>query len=275
LKLGRAIMEWKNIYRGLLMGASDVIPGVSGGTIALLLGIYDRLIEAINGLFSREWKKHLSFLVPLGIGVAIAIFSLAKLIVWLQNNYPAPLHFFFLGLILGVLPYLFTHAKVSETFKPTHYIILAVGAVLIGSIEFMDVSAGQTIIENRSTMIYVYLFFSGFLASAAMILPGISGSMIMLVIGAYLTIMNAIKNLYLDVIFVTGIGIAIGIFTMSRLIAYFLQKYHTGTFACVIGFVIGSLVIVFPGWPGSTNMMLMSIVTFATGFILVYLLGKV
>ena len=79
-------MEWKNIYRGLLMGASDVIPGVSGGTIALLLGIYDRLIEAINGLFSREWKKHLNFLVPLGIGVAIAIFSLAKLIVWLQNN---------------------------------------------------------------------------------------------------------------------------------------------------------------------------------------------
>ena len=268
-------MEWKNIYRGLLMGASDVIPGVSGGTLALLLGIYDRLIEAINGLFSREWKKHLSFLVPLGIGVAIAIFSLAKLIVWLQNNYPAPLHFFFLGLILGVLPYLFTHAKVSETFKPIHYIILVVGAVLIGSIEFMDVSAGQTIIENRSTMIYVYLFFSGFLASAAMILPGISGSMIMLVIGAYFTIMNAIKNLYLDVIIVTGIGIAIGIFTMSRLIAYFLQKYRTGTFACVIGFVIGSLVIVFPGWPGSTNMMLMSIVTFAAGLFLAYILGKV
>src|SRR5690625_7926885 len=92
-------MEWKNIYRGLLMGASDVIPGVSGGTIALLLGIYDRLIEAINGLFSREWKKNLSFLVPLGKGEEMPIFSLRKLMVWFQTNILPHFHFFFLDLL--------------------------------------------------------------------------------------------------------------------------------------------------------------------------------
>lgn len=268
-------MEWKNIYRGILMGASDVIPGVSGGTIALLLGIYDRLIAAINGLFSKEWRKHLSFLVPLGLGIALSIFSLAKLINWLLKHYPDPLQFFFLGLILGVLPYLFTQAGVKRAFKLHHYIILIIGAILIGSIEFFDVSSGQAVIESRTTWVYIYLFFSGVLASAAMILPGISGSMIMLVIGAFYTIMNAISNLYLDVIFVTGIGIAVGIFAMSRLIAFFLEKFRTGTFACVIGFVIGSLIIVFPGWPESSNMTLASVVTFAVGLFVAYILGKV
>lgn len=266
-------MEWKNIYRGLLMGASDVIPGVSGGTIALLLGIYDQLIQAINGLFSRKWKKHLSFLVPLGIGIALAIFFLAKLIKWLLEFYPEPLHFFFLGLILGVLPYLFNQASVKTTFKGNHYIILILGALLIGSIDFLDTS--KVIIESRTLWVYVYLFFSGFLASAAMILPGISGSMIMLVIGAYYTIMNAISDLQLDVIFVTGTGIAIGIFVMSRLIAFILKKYHTGTFACIIGFVIGSLIIVFPGWPETKTLLLLSVVTFAIGLMVAYILGKV
>src|SRR5699024_5672036 len=88
-------MEWKNIYRGLLMGASDVIPGVSGGTIAVLLGIYDRLIAAINGFFSKEWKKHLTFLIPLGIGMATAVLLLSRVIEWLFNHYPAPTNFFF------------------------------------------------------------------------------------------------------------------------------------------------------------------------------------
>lgn len=266
------MMQWKNVYRGFMMGASDVIPGVSGGTIALLLGIYDQLIDAINGLFSKQWKKHLRFLIPLGLGVALAIFSLAKVIDWLLVNYPAPLQFFFLGLILGVLPYLFKEAKVKTNFKASHYLILIIGAVLIGSIDFFDVS--KSVIEDRGLVVYLYLFFSGFLASAAMILPGISGSMILLVIGAYSTIMNAISNFDIDVIVVTGIGIAIGILIMSRLIAFFLKKYHVGTYACVIGFVIGSLIIVFPGWPNNNMLIVASIITFAAGLLVASILGK-
>lgn len=88
-------MEWRNIYRGLLMGATDLVPGISGGTIAVLLGIYDRLIAAISGIFSKEWKKHIGFLIPLGLGMVIAIFLLASLIEWLFEHYPGPTQFFF------------------------------------------------------------------------------------------------------------------------------------------------------------------------------------
>ncbi|GEN32303.1 putative membrane protein [Cerasibacillus quisquiliarum] len=263
-------MEWKNIYRGFFMGASDLIPGVSGGTIALLLGIYDRFIEAINGLFSRKWKRHLTFLIPLGIGAGTAIVSLSKVINWLLKHHPGPLQFFFLGLILGVLPFLTQQADMKNKFRLYHYGILIVGAILVGSIEFLG-----TIMDNLSISDYVFLFFSGILASAAMILPGISGSMILLVIGAYATIIHAINNFQFDVIIVTGLGIVIGIVTMSKLINYFLNRYFTATFACVIGFVIGSLIIVFPGWPSESREMITSVATFALGLFGAYILGKV
>src|SRR5690625_4540379 len=124
-------MEWKNIYRGIAMGASDVIPGVSGGTIAVLLGIYDQLVGAINGLFSRNWRKHLGFLIPLALGIAVAIFTLARLMDWLLKHYSGPTFFFFLGLIIGVIPYLFQEADVKTNFKTKHYILLLIGAILI------------------------------------------------------------------------------------------------------------------------------------------------
>src|SRR5699024_7531892 len=88
-------MEWKNVYRGLLRGASDVIPGVSGGTIAIRLGIYDQLIASINGLMTKEWNKQFGFLIPLGIGVATSILLFSKVIDWLLKHYPGPLQFFF------------------------------------------------------------------------------------------------------------------------------------------------------------------------------------
>src|SRR5690625_3791444 len=96
-------MEWKNIYRGMIMGISDVVPGVSGGTIAVILGIYDRLIAAINGVFTKEWRKHLAFLIPLAIGVGLAIFLFSHLMNWLLENYERPTFYFFLGLIIGIL----------------------------------------------------------------------------------------------------------------------------------------------------------------------------
>ncbi|GIO27142.1 DUF368 domain-containing protein [Ornithinibacillus bavariensis] len=267
-------MEWKNIYRGLIMGASDVIPGVSGGTIAVLLGIYDRLIAAINGIFSKDWKKHFGFLIPLGIGMGTAVLLLSRIIEWLFEHYPDPTKFFFLGLIIGILPYLFRQADVKLNFKVNHYILLLVGAVAVGSMLFLKEREG-IIIEEMTLPIYLLLFFSAFIASAAMILPGISGSFILLVIGVYPVVIGAISNLQLDILAVVGVGIVIGILTMSKIINYFLEHYRNATFAIIIGLVIGSIFVVFPGWPSSTSVVLLSVASFAIGLFVAYILGKV
>ncbi|MBM7714992.1 putative membrane protein [Bacillus thermophilus] len=267
-------MEWKNIYRGIVMGASDVIPGVSGGTIAVLLGIYDRLIEAINGVFSKGWKKQLSFLIPLGFGIVLSIFSLSRLMEWLLHTHPGPTYFFFLGLILGVLPFLFRQARAKSTFKAQQYILLAIGAILIASLAFLNESEGA-VIENMTFATYFLLFVSGFIGSSAMILPGISGSFILLVIGVYPTVIGAISNFKLDIIAVTGAGIALGIIIMSKVIHYFLTHYRISTFAVIIGMVIGSFFVIFPGWPANLTLTFVSILTFIIGLVAAYILGKI
>lgn len=267
-------MEWKNIYRGILMGTSDVIPGVSGGTIAVLLGIYDRLIAAINGMFSKDWKKHLSFLIPLGIGIGIAILLLSRLIEWLFEHYSGPTQFFFLGLIIGVLPFLFHKAGAKRNFKAEHVILLLIGAAIVASMVFIQ--SGETEpMNNLMIGSYVLLFFSGFIASSAMILPGISGSFILLIIGTYTTVINAVSELKLDVIAVVGIGIILGLLVMSKIIHFFMEKYTIGTYAVVIGLVIGSIVVIFPGWPTTVTLTISSVITFGVGLLAAYLLGRV
>lgn len=266
-------MEWKNIYRGMLMGASDVVPGVSGGTIAVVLGIYDQLIGSINGLASKEWKKHLGFLVPLGIGVLTAIFLLAGLIEWLFEHYPGPTQFAFLGLIIGVLPYLFHKSDAIHTYKPKHVGLLLIGAVLVASMTFFR-AAESAPVEVFTGTTYLWLFVCSFFASSAMILPGISGSFLLLILGAYSTIIAAVSNLQLDVIAIVGVGVLLGIAVMSKVINFFLENYTTGTFAVVTGLVLGSVFVIYPGWP-SAGLLLASALAFIGGLFAAYLLGRV
>lgn len=268
-------MKWKNIYRGMLMGASDVVPGVSGGTIAVLLGIYDEFIGAINGIFSRHWKRHLAFLVPLAIGVAAAIVTIARLMEWLLDEYPQPTYFMFLGLIIGILPFLFHEAETKTTFKYQHYILLIIGFILVGILVFFKNPDQGNIIVDKTSSTYILLFISGFLASAAMILPGVSGSLIFLILGVFPTVMAAINDFEILTMGIIASGIFIGILTMSKVIHFFLEHYRSQTFAVIIGSVMGSIIVIFPGWPASIPLLLMSVLTFATGLIIAYILGRV
>src|SRR5699024_6988452 len=137
-------------------------------------------------------------------------------------------------------------ADVKHSFKISHYALLVIGIILVVSLfVFLDPDR-ESIITSRSFSTYILLFISGFLGSAAMVLPGISGSFILLVLGVYYTVINAIKNLELGVIVVTGLGIVIGIITMSKVIHFFLNHFRTGTFAIIIGLVIGSVFVIFP-----------------------------
>ena len=266
-------MEWKNLYRGMIMGVTDLIPGVSGGTMAVVLGIYDRLLEAISGFFSKEWKRHLGFLVPLGIGVVIALLSLSRLIDYLLKEYFEPTQFFFIGLIIGVIPFLIRHSEAKRYFTTRHIIALIIAAVLVASMAFIKTDTSAEPIESLTILSAIGLFLSGWLASMAMLLPGISGSFILLLLGVYSTAIRALSTLDLPFIAVIGAGVVFGFIMSSKGIRYMLSHFHHMTFAVIIGLIIGSIAVVYPGVSGDIATNIISALTFVAGLLLTLAFG--
>ena len=260
-------MEWKNIYRGILMGISDLIPGVSGGTIAFILGIYDRLLESISGFFSRQWKKQLGFLVPLGMGIVITLLLFSRFIEYLLSNHYEATQFFFMGLILGVLPYIMKQAEVKKNFTARHLIILLVIGAALASMAFIQTNDNVAPITELSVPTFFLLFFSGWLASMAMLLPGISGSFILLLIGVYSTAINALSTLNLPIVMAIGAGVMVGFIISSKAITYLLDHFTYVTYAAIIGLILGSLFVVFPGFSADPVVLFTSLATFMVGLV--------
>lgn len=258
-------MEWKNIYRGILMGISDLIPGVSGGTIAFILGIYDRLLEAISGFFSRDWKKHLGFLVPLGLGVGITLLLFSRVIEYLLEHHYEATQFFFMGLIIGVVPYIMKQAEVKKNFTSRHLIILIIIGSALAATAFIPTEDDLAPITSLTVPVFFLLFFSGWLASMAMLLPGISGSFILLLLGVYSTAINALSSLNIPIALAIGAGVIVGFIVSSKAIQYLLEHFTYVTYAAIIGLILGSLFVVFPGFSADSATLITSLVTFALG----------
>lgn len=267
-------MEWRNLYRGFLIGTSDLIPGVSGGTVALMLGIYDELLEAIGGLFSRNWRNHVNFLLPLGVGMAGALIGLSRIIKWLLAEHPGPTQFLFFGLVVGILPPLVTETRREGGLKASHVVAFLSAGLLAASMAFFHPDGGQAVTTNLTPVTVAGLFGAGLLASTAMLLPGISGAFVLLVLGVYPTALHALSTFHWGLIFVIGSGVAVGFIGSSRLIRYVLQRWPNITRAAIIGLLAGSLVVLWPGLPEPTlPPWILSIGTFGLGFGLTRLLG--
>lgn len=264
----------KNVFRGIVMGITDLIPGVSGGTIAMVLGIYPELIASINGILSKNWRKHLLFLVPLIVGIGISLVVFSRLIEWLIVSHSQPLFFFFNGLILGIIPFLLRTADYKKTFKTHHYVILVAAVLLVASTSLIREDSMVSIWTNLTFSNYLYLFFSGWIASSAMILPGISGSLILLLLGVYPTVINAISSINILVILVVGFGIVIGIVITSKLIQYLFSRYSSITYAVILGLVLGSLIVIFPGIPTTYSNAFLCMAMLLLGSIVANLLGR-
>lgn len=274
--------KWINILKGFGMGTTDLVPGISGGTIALLLGIYDGFISSISGLFSKLFWPSLKFLLPILIGMALAIGILSNLINYLLEHHQVITMFFFTGLIIGIIPYLLRTAKFNKTFKAKHYSIMAVGIIILVVITLMNSGnqSADTSLDLSFGLIIKY-FLAGACASSAMLLPGISGSFMLLVFGAYGTIMLAIADLVklnfdgLPLLIVVGLGVLAGFLLSSRIIKYLLHHHFYTTFALITGFVIGSIYAVFPGLPQTGIEWTLSIITLIIGFAASYWIGQI
>lgn len=261
------------------MGICELIPGVSSGTMALLLGIYDKFLGAISKVLSKDFKKAILFLLPLVVGMGIAMVTMTSLIDYLLQNHAVPTHFFFLGMVLGVIPMMLKLSNFKVEFKAVHYILIFVAFLLIYflSIAHEPSSAGGAEV-NIGQM--VFLFFVGILASATMLLPGISGSLIMLILGAYPTVIYSLSEFtslnfsVTPLLIATGLGILVGILGASKIISYCLRHYTYLTYALIIGLLLGSVFPIFPGLPGSVLEWLVSLLTFVVGLLLSLFMGS-
>lgn len=267
-------MEWRNLYRGFLMGISDLVPGVSGGTIAFILGIYDRLLIAISGFFSREWKKHIGFLLPLGIGMGATIIIFSKVIAYLLKHYHEPTQYLFLGLIIGVIPFISRQAGLRKNFKFHHILLMLIVAVALASTLWIQ-PIDPLVIKHLTVKTASILFFSGWAGSMAMLLPGVSGSFVLLLLGVYTSVITAISDFNIPIILVTGAGIVVGFVVSSKLIRLLLAYFRTGMFAVIMGLIIGSVFVIFPGIPESGTPYVMSIAAIITGLIIANILNGI
>jgi len=259
-------MQWRNLYRGFFMGISDLIPGVSGGRIAFILGIYDELLASISGFFSRNWKKHIGFLLPLGIGIGITLLLFSKVIEYLLKNQPAPTQYFFMGLVVGVLPFITKQAGVKRNFTWQHFIVILLVGGALASLAFIK-PQDTAVITSLTASNAIGLFFAGWAGSIAMLLPGISGSFILLVLGVYSTAIGALSNFNLSIIAVIGAGIIVGFIVSNKAISYLLKHFKYIMVAVIIGLIVGSLFVIYPGIPESGTPFVMSVIAFFTGLV--------
>ncbi|MCD8177142.1 MAG: DUF368 domain-containing protein [Tannerellaceae bacterium] len=238
------------ILKGMGMGAADVVPGVSGGTIAFIVGIYEELLDSIKsinvtslkllftGKFSACWKAiNGSFLLSLVLGIAISIFSLAKLITWLLETQPILVWAFFFGLVMA------STWIVSK--EVTQWNWKTISCFIAGAVVAYFITAG-TPAEQAEYLPLWFVFIAAMIAICAMILPGISGSFILVLLGGYKYIMEAVKNLDITVILVFACGAVIGITSFARLLSYALKNFHNTTISMLAGFMLGSLNKVWP-----------------------------
>ena len=238
-----------NGLKGFAMGAANVSPGVSGGTIALITGIFGRIINALNGLmsfktwkllFAGKFKEFVSkvdgrFLLAVMIGAVLSVFTLAKLMQYLLDQYPVQTWAFFLGMIAASAVFMLAEVR---CWRVSYGLWIAVGIGL--GIALCTLSPTET------TDDLWFIFICGAIAICTMILPGVSGSFILLLLGKYEYIMNAISNLNWPVLAAFGIGCAIGIVAFSKALHWLLARYQQQTMLVLVGFVMGSLIKVWP-----------------------------
>jgi len=275
----------KNIIlaiKGFIIGIANIIPGVSGGTLAITLGIYERLIGTISHFF-KNFKENLKFIIPIAIGAVLSILLLSNVISVCLEKYTLATILFFIGLILGGIPLL--NKKIKGKYKNISNIIvfLITFSFVIG----LGFLTGENIVSfnNMNIMDYVLLFFVGVVAAATMIIPGMSGSFILMLIGYYKPIVDTISsltkfnNIINDMLVLVpfGIGVLVGIVTISKLIEYLFKKFETKTYFGVMGFVLASIITIFMGAEGlvfSVPQLIIGLILFSGGFFVAYKLGE-
>ncbi|MGP1576712.1 MAG: DUF368 domain-containing protein [Treponema sp.] len=249
----------RHILIGVFIGLANIIPGVSGGTAAVICNVYDKLLMLSSLDIKRikaEWKLLLSLIIGVGGGIA----GFAKLVTLLYRFYPAQTNFFFLGIILGSIPFLYenmnnaipnTAQARSVRFyrdRAVPLVLCVTGAALMLVLFFIQ-RGGINTVEAVTTVSHglrIKLFFMGILSAFAMLIPGISGSFVLLILGAYQTIIQAVAEFNLAILMPFGAGVCVGLVAGARIIAFFFNRFPAAMYGAILGLIAGSAIYLFP-----------------------------
>lgn len=231
--------------KGIAIGIANAIPGVSGGTIAVITKIYDELLESITPNI-KKLIKNMPFLLPVGIGMVIGILLAAKVLAFLFETYNVPTQLFFLGIILGSMPMIYKEATREKKLQPINIIPFLIGAGIMIGMFFVRTDNISSVDSSLTLGNAVLFVLAAFLAAVAMIIPGISGALVMKILGAYDAAIMAVNDMNIPVILLFAVGAIVGIFVAAKVISMLLKKFRKETYCIIAGLIIGSVPSVFP-----------------------------
>ena len=270
------------IIKGFILGIANVIPGVSGGTLAITMGIYERLIDCISHFF-KNIKKNLTFIIPIGIGAVLAVLIMSKLVTASLENFPFATTLFFIGLIVGGVPMIAGNVK-KKKINPINIIVFLLTFGLIMFMTFGPNGSNNINLSNVNIGMMLILLLVGVVAAATMVIPGVSGSFVLMLLGFYEPIIGTISNLTnfselgnnLLILCPFGIGVLIGFVLVAKLIEFLLARFRITTYYGILGFVISSIVGLFVsvlGYSAGIIEIIIGIILFLGGTLIGYKLG--
>lgn len=259
----------KDFLKGVAISISQLVPGVSGGTIAIILGIYDKLLHAVNNIL-KDFKNQYKLLLQVGVGALVGIFLFSNIVKTLFDKFPIPIGYLFIGVILGGAPLMLKKATVNG-FNKKNILFLVLGMIIVLMMGTPDNDA-SSIITNLSILNFIWLFVGGIVVAVALILPGISGSFMLFVLGLYNTVITAVSQFNIPILIPIALGGIFGTLVSARIIENLLIKYPEQTYILIFGFILGSVFSVFPGVNGLNSVI--GIILGVIGFMFTYYISR-
>ena len=232
-----------NMIKGIFIGAGAIVPGVSSGVLCVIFGIYEKLLDAVLNFF-KDIKHNIKFLFPIALGVGIGVLLFSNILNYFLYEFPVQTKSIFIGLIIGTIPSLIKEVNEKETFKPQNVVYLLI-ALAIGMITVI-VENQINIVSNGDKMSIMYLVMSGAIMSIGIVVPGVSSTIILMLLGVYSVYLQSVANLYLPVLIPLGIGLVLGSIIVMKITKKLLETHYGKTFYSIIGFTIGSVFVLLP-----------------------------
>ena len=264
--------------KGMILGSAMIIPGVSGGTLAISLGIYEKIINVITHFF-KNFKENILFIINIGLGILASLVLGALILDYTFEHYPIPTIIFFIGLLIGSIPALLKKANFKNTIKISNVFYFLVGISLVLGVYLLKGNSEVTFSNGFNLVQTIKLVLVGVVAAATLVVPGISGSFVLMVLGYYKPILGVITDTIkfnnignnLMILAPFGVGIVVGIIGIAKLIEYLLKNHETKTYYAIIGFLIASIIEIFISlfsYQTSIIQVIVSVILFVLGLLL-------